>query len=431
MKPFLRTAGILLCALLGSAGIVLLLALLLRTVTVLSTDPEDMLPEDTQLFFQSPTKESYEAVRTFVPSIQATLPHPEPYALALVHGSTVSFWKGGDVPEGSGRVRRGAFVVDLPKLLLPQGGSGALSRTSAFRALHRYTRKDTSTVTLDRDLLALPLRGQTTHIRVSLMEGRTDLALFPSKPDAKLSLPPTLPASDENTFLLVASSGEQFADRIIAALSPKVRDTVESILRTETSKLLGEEVSPFAHLMPFITEWTALEIVETSSGTAFLLEGRAGSFDRAQDDTKELHTAFLESLPQSRVTRRLFDGRFLHESIRFDDSKILDERRNVAGYSVRETSGGGRTLATAALGRTVILTTDAALLEERLLHPPTSLFTPPLPAKGPPPRIFAAGRFDATRLPRENSIPSYFGSGTFVWSFGERSNVETLTLVRE
>ncbi|MDD5623423.1 MAG: hypothetical protein PHI23_01795 [Candidatus Peribacteraceae bacterium] len=465
----LRAIGIVTLALLGSACLLILVIITMRSMEAYTRKAEDYLPaQETVALFSHTEQATLERFALWLP---LTTPLPvtsENDLVALVdlpgreHG-TVIFHRRSDGPTPAAEDRwwwkdLGPFAVGsstqkvYPLLTATENRLGKSATFSALSALREHDTTWTYLVaeplppptSLGDHLLQAALLSGVTHFGITTAgNGDMRIDLFGSSQKSEEPITPRLRLPFPATFLSLTASriGERWKD-MTETLGRARALTAESSLITIISSLFGEDVSFREDLLPLLAPTSTLHLGRTASGnTVFLIEGTVREETDLPHLIERIHSSFASSLKTTKIVTRSFDkGRFTSRNIRVDTNLLHETTDMLNGWQIRTTAGGDDASFTTAMKGTMILLSNAPEAVKQITREEESLLTLPMSSSLLSPRITAGGflhlpaiqLFFGRETPSLLRAPSPFlpqGSDGLLWSLEEgEKEVRTLRL---
>ncbi len=379
----LRTAGIVMLALLGSA---LLLALFVTTtnlLTVQSKDVSDVLPaHETIALLAAPSPELTEILRREFPAAAALTAPEGTEAIAVValpDGTTgaIAFSRA----PGSSPDRLPPFHVtatDSAVLRAVQSADGFLSQLAPFRALARGRRNDAGWLYLRADKMPATENKDEQTVRSLLLGDARFAAITQNTPgDWRIDRYEELPVDHRGmtgtpqivtgSGTVLAIAGNALLERCEVALclimTGPERQLLALRLQAAIRETLGDAVSWEFDLVPLLAGEATIAAAKNGSGTLIVGMRVKAEEERIADTVERLWGSVLERQPQFDVQSYTFDDRFPSTTIRLQAPPTAQAgERN--GWDVRNMPHGqAPRLTTATRGSELIVATDEQLAE--------------------------------------------------------------------
>lgn len=399
------------------AGICLVSFFAVYMVTITSKTAADYLPADsTIVLVEHPTTELIMSMsRWGLPgAYTADLP-TDTEAIAFVDTpsgpNTLLFFTHQSINESILRDtpsrEAGRFVVvSLYQESIPSVDTDVLSAVPAYRSLARQRDRRSSWAYLDLTKFPTPPEPRSfldeaflAHATKLVLEetatqSRVHTYYEEGAPEwAPLSLPLQGMLDDPVVQLSVAD-----LPSVLQSLEGRVPLDVslltEAIFSNWTRDTLGVQADLEQDILPLLRDTLTLELAPTASGSlAFAAYGSVPFSYEPTTVMHDIHERYAATLPAVRHRTYLFDEEFSFENLVYDESAIVHEEENHAGWTVTVTrqADTGEGLLGAIRGREFFLTND--------------LSTQDAIARGDTPQTAAVagsavarGMFDSTRL---------------------------------
>lgn len=325
------------------------------------TLPESNLPADkTVAVTRGFSPAMMETLRRTIPSF-AGLPafaETDTVALLEVNGETqwIMFHKEGTPTASNPQILN----------LLKEETGPRLGGSLPYLALHASAKESDGWLFV-RSLLLQPLLPSlragdaASHVAIGMSESGTTLSLLTTRPSAAVApLPPSLTVAISTPEIVLESvNGKDLLSQLGSLTDPDTRIAAGSLLAAQLQQRFGPDMSAVHDVLPLLSGPVHLELGK-ENGRATFLASITGERDELATFVSQAHTLFSARMPALLRERVQLDKDFAVESVRRDDSSIVQEESTVNGWSVRETSASGAGLVTASRGTHVILGSDPA-----------------------------------------------------------------------
>lgn len=369
MNHSLRTAILIVAAMVASALIVAGLFGAIWNVNLLGKGPADFLPkEGVHAVIFHPTEHS---LRQF-PFIEEQIP-TDTQAIAIFESfdavifsadPTSPYTLNASSPEVLQQVhhQQDSLNTDTTfRKLAIEHGYGTpwtyLPSSSLQRSVNILSRIGKALLVEDSNAIAVTYDGDAIHIaHTQERSGFANTPMrIPNMPDAFLR-----------------ASGRNFAGSFYTLMNNLPEDDaviLEGVLAT-TLTTLGERVSFRYDLLPLLEQPSTIQIDSSGSLLNVLIDGSMDDTIQLQTILDRVHTAYENSLPSSTITKRILDKRFSSIDIRHDDTMLERNQYTTNGWLIRSTmlSGRKRGLVTATRGSAYLLSSTAAAITHAIAH---------------------------------------------------------------
>ena len=372
MNPHVRTAILIVAAMTASAIVLTMSIGLIRNVTVYSKGPADFLPKDLThavLFAPSKTLLQEGAVLQNVHTEEAE-------AIALLptsddHYASVVFIKNNDADKQT----IGTYSIissDMRVLSLVQEYQKPLTSDTRFTTLKAQTGPHTSWGYFTTDILEtdVPLLRRT--LRALLLAGKDAFSLqhtdrgfvveHSAENHIRHTADTTIPAMRDAFVRISMGDGHASFLALLDNMPPQDALVFEGLIRTPMSVRYD--------LLPLLEEPASLQLSASGGSLALLVSGSSTDRITRNRTFDRLHAAHKDTLPASKITKRILDKRFSSIDIRHDESDIEEQSMTRDGWSIRSTAERGSTngLCTATRGAMFFISSSCDHILHALQH---------------------------------------------------------------
>ena len=443
MKHLLRTAVLIVAAMVGCALVLVGLYFLIGNLTILGNTPAHFLPSmQTESILHSPNAHQLEIWSEVFTELEDLEDQNDAIAILNLHEDTrvaVSFNAVENLSEGTlGNFAVRASDARVVPMLGVQGET--VHATKEYKMISKsfgdepWVYIQSAVVeehqTLVSRVLENLLYGSASYRGIAKSDMQT-LTVVPlnQKNVTALSVVKDVADIPNQILLLSSASMANSWKQLTELLTLKDSLLAESFVRKLVAKI-GEDISMEYDVLPLLQEPSTLHLSQTGSLTSFLLEGSLSNTKEREQIFDRLHETIRNKLPTVRVTKRVLDKRFSTTDLRHDPDLIELEQYTLHGWAIRITRHKEETLhlATANKGSRFIVSDNKDLIETAITHR-TALQTASLSKEN---TVRSAGYVDLPAftellewwLPlveRWSSLLEH--EGTLFWSIEEDANV--------
>lgn len=347
MNRLLRTATLIVLAMLGSAILLVGLINLTTKLTIYAKAPADFLDaNEVVALLHQPDAETLRLWADIYPVLEK-LP-ATPYDAVAIINRDERIAIGFTLSKESVPNRIGPFAVTSTHA----GGTSlnahapTLARSAQYTELAKhFVGKTTWTYVqlpeipnppIATELLHAFIAAKNTAIAVEL-DGNTLTTTTLDNRREQMRFSSEEPEARNAVLSLRMTNGSASFDALRSHLSKDSRAIIDGLARGMLTTY-GDDLSLPYDLLTLLQEPSSLSITATGAQIGVVLSGE-------HDNTKELHTivdhfhsAYTNTLPATKVTKRVLDTRFSSVDIRHDESMIENTQKNIDGWFVRGTS---------------------------------------------------------------------------------------------
>jgi len=346
MLKILRTAIILVSAMVGSAALIAGLIIVVENLTVYGNSPADFLPkEDTIALMHNVDQNMLDSGKTYFPSLESI-----PY----IKGSTVAVLNMPNGAEGvasfqlSAKGTFGPFAVTVsdPEVLtlLNTHKNPTLGKDTSYKILQDM-QNDIPWMYIATD--ALPhSNGIQEEIEYALLYGGTNVVGIEEanhrktirskkQQNTRISIPQSAAYLPHSIVRISLAEPANVWERMQESLPVKQRIVLEGIERQFIQKW-GDDIS-ILDIHALITQPSTFHITASGGVTHFAIEGSENDLTKRDHTLNRIHNSFAKTLPSSRMTKRILDQRFNSTDIRYDDTHITQEVEKDGDWTIRGT----------------------------------------------------------------------------------------------
>jgi len=451
----LRTSGIIMLSLLGTASILSLLVAATSFLTVQSIQASDLLPAaDTLFFAHKPTAELLDAYTELFPELSAIQFEANTEAVALTSSGYALFIR--ETQEENTHsisIPPFAIVVSDPaikKMLQPE--QDILSTYPAFQQLQNAQSLQTPWVYIQQK--ALPSHWDfLNNTSIESMSVRTEEAmhivnLAGSVPSASTAIPKQVPVVLPQPFLVI--SGNSLAtqwDNIQSLLSTDSANINNGILLRTIKNLYGDSVSWQYDIAPLLDAQATIEMEYNASGTLlYAIHGTAPLGHSVEDTLQKITTSFARTFPDTiEIRSRTLDNRFNARDIRMNENPSGYESVEVHGWTAQRIPASPihPTFITAARGKSFIISNADSVWNTLQTNTPQKKMQLPTTKNIQQLETHMGGFADVQHLTTvlQKQVPELqnivrtmlvgINEDRFTWSLGTRGLLRTLQIHRQ
>lgn|GEM_PF-2319789 len=381
----IRTALVIILALLGSAAILAFLVMTTNLLAVHTQSVSDVLPaQDTLLLLTNPTPEDLALFTQWFPVLQEAPLREGIEGVAVINtpddnqASVVLLRSNRPLGQDSKTISLPPFfahVSDIAAIPILQNRIGTLTRYGPYHALRTAATNDTSWIYATTDAfkttdqtfgnaIAKLLIQDATHMGYIRKDSGTRLNFYKPQEYRSIRNITVHPPKDVHTSIALADINEWWKQ--LADMLPEDKGMIlPALLQQWTETTIGPSISWTYDLLPLMEENGIFLMDKNASGALVVaLGGHRKSNREAAALSAALQDARQQMYPQYEIRERLFDNRFPAKDIR-----MSPKQRNAALIKWRrwpiEISADAH-LFTAQHGRAVVVGTDETLLKKAI-----------------------------------------------------------------
>ena len=443
MKHIVRSAVLIVAAMVGSAIVLAVLMEAAKNLSLLSNLPADFLPaEATILLLHQPTDKT-----TAFWSERLTLKDVSQEVEAIAYVQLPSSTKGSVVfTRNSADTSRtlGVYGIDISdQLLLPVLGAQptALGKENVYRAFKRSIPTNipwvyaTRTMLSEQNIFGLRvlqnlLLGTGKEFGYTVNENRAQLLRSKTERPWR-EAPKEVPHLENRIFALSFINGADAFTQWKHALKAKDETVLESVLRSFTSKF-GTSVSFTYDILELTKEPGALQLTQTGGSIVTVLSGAHAKGSTLNRIIDTLHQSFEATLPTTRVTSRILDQRFSTTDLRHDESIIQKSTEQIQDWWITGTRHIDQPngLFTATRNNQFIISTNKAILLAALQTNDTLITEPRLGTRTSEGFVDTAKLAASIKeiLPKEAAILDTLGTEPLLFFSEWKADVQSHTI---
>ena len=346
MPKLLRTAIILVSAMIGSAALIAGLIIIVENLTVYGNSPADFLPtEETIAVLHDIDQQMFTQDKADFPSLEGI-----PFAT----GSTVAILRMSDGTqeavsfELSTKGTFGPFAVTVsnPEVssLLQKQNVSPLGRDASYKLLQgahdktpwRYIATDAIPHSngLWEEMEYALLYGGTDFIGTQEIDHRRTISSKKLQ-DIRTSIPESAARLPHSIVRISLASPVAVWERIQKSLSAKQQIVLEGMERRYVQQW-GDDIS-ILDIHALMKQPSTFHITASGGVMHFAIEGSENDLTKREHTLDRIHNSFAKTLPSSRITKRVLDQRFNSTDIRYDQTQITQEVEKDGDWTIRGT----------------------------------------------------------------------------------------------
>lgn len=357
---FKRT-GIVLLAILGSIALVVLLATVTTTLTVLNRTAADLLPaRQTIALFHFPEAKDLELLRTLFPTVKIQENGVLPEAIAILElpsaqKASVLFYQEGNAPLNNMGLSAtlGTYVATTTEeeaLSFVRQGEERLAYDTDHMTLHKTKDRKQPWVFVRSSSLQSAEGPFGQLVQSLLLQQGSALALDADENgwqtlkvlgEKKTLLEPSLlpPAPTESTVLTVGVTAiDDLWSNALQDMQKEERIVLTGIVHNVIRKGFGTSVSTEYDILPLLQRGNIITVNRTESGQLIgMLRGYAEDTAHLTRTLDRIHQGFRTKLPSIETQTYRFDDRFTTTNIRSDRSAVEEEVFIQDNWHIRST----------------------------------------------------------------------------------------------
>lgn len=345
MPHLLRTAVMIVSAMIGSAIVLAGLIVVVGNLTTYGSLPADFLPsEHTVAIFHNANQKTLSKWSSHFP-VLSEVSYGEEAIIGILQNTDRTY--SAAIFQKSGTGTLGQYKVNVThKKIEPLVGKqeSPVSKNRSYKILEQKYGTE-PWMYIAHSALPTPYGLRNTIENVLLYGGSDYLGIQEKEGLIQVSTETTHNAV--NTPLQSRTlSGTIF--RASMAEPTRLWDTMHQLLSKEDGIIFdgilrqkianwGSDISLEHDILSLLNEQSTLHLTESGGMVRLLIEG---SMDNTQDRDRildRIHSSYASILPTSTITRRVLDKRFSSVDIRHDESQITDSQFRNGNWTIRET----------------------------------------------------------------------------------------------
>ena len=412
----IRTALVIILALLGSAAVLAFLVMTTNLLAVHTQSMSDVLPaEDTLLLLAHPEPEDIALFSQWFPVLQEAPIQEGIEGVAVINTPeerqvvVVLLRSNRPLREDSNTISLPPFyarVSDSAAIPVLRNRIGTLSRYSPFHSLRTATISDDTWVYATADSMQPTNETPASAIAQLLMQGVTHVGYVRNSHSTQLHLYGTLkrrsdritvqPPADMNVNVAI-SDAKEWLQELSDVLPEERAIMLPALLQKLATTTIGPGVSWTYDLLPLLQD-DGLVLVDTnaSGALAIALGGNHNSNRDAATLVALMQDSRKQMEPQYEIRERFFDNRFPAKDIRMSPNRQDSTPIKWQGWQIEHSQDSQ--LFTAQRGRSVVVSTNEPLLKKAIETLETSPNLPSGAATLGTMRTLAAGTFERDQL---------------------------------